>query len=53
MTRREDRAPRGEVRFERPPVQLVAAREDDKDIAAENEKLKSDRPYPGESCGGV
>jgi len=49
----KDKAPRGDVRFEQPPVKLVAARADDKDIESENERLKADRPYPGESCGGL
>ena len=44
--------PRGDVRFESPPVKLVAERADDADIEEENERLKSERPYP-HSCGGV
>ncbi|WP_309120761.1 hypothetical protein [Paenibacillus sp.] len=51
MTKQE-KAPRGDVRFQRPPAQLVAARADDKDIDAENKKLQADRPYP-HSCGGL
>jgi hypothetical protein len=48
-----DKKPRGDVRFEQPPVKLVAERADDSDIESENERLKTDRPYPGESCGGL
>ncbi|HZG58531.1 hypothetical protein [Paenibacillus sp.] len=45
--------PRGDVRFEQPPAKLVAARPEDELIEDENERLKAERPYPGESCGGV
>jgi len=48
----QNKVPRGDVRFEQPPVKLVAERADDKDIREENEKLQADHPYPG-SCGGL
>ncbi|MCI3922758.1 hypothetical protein MO973_21245 [Paenibacillus sp. TRM 82003] len=43
---------RGDVRFEQPPVKLVAERPEDERIEAENERLQAEHPYPG-SCGGV
>jgi len=46
------RQPKGDVRFEQPPAKLVAVRPDDRDIAAENAKMKEESPYP-HSCGGA
>jgi hypothetical protein len=42
----------GDVRFEQPPVKLVAERPDDQNIDEENERMKTEHPYP-HSCGGA
>lgn len=43
---------RGDVRFQQPPVKLVAERPADEKIEAENERLRSESRYP-DSCGGA
>jgi hypothetical protein len=50
MTNEEKK--RGDVRFDQPPVKLVAERPEDQTIEEDNERLQAENPYP-HSCGGV